>query len=116
MMKKIRVMHLIHELCLGGAQNGVINLVNNADTTQFQNAICTFVGNGVLTERVELSNTKLFQLNKPPGNDLSLPLKLFKIFSRWRPHIVHSHGWGTLCEGWIAAKLARIPVIIHGEH
>jgi L-malate glycosyltransferase len=35
---------------------------------------------------------------------------------RERPHIVHTHAWGTLCEGLVAARLARVPVVVHGEH
>jgi hypothetical protein len=26
------------------------------------------------------------------------------------------HAWGTLCEGTIAARLAGIPLVVHGEH
>ena len=32
------------------------------------------------------------------------------------PHVVHTHAWGTLLEGLVAARAARVPVVIHGEH
>ncbi len=41
---------------------------------------------------------------------------LRRVFRSVRPHIVHTHAWGTLCEGVAAAALARVPVVVHGEH
>jgi glycosyltransferase involved in cell wall biosynthesis len=35
---------------------------------------------------------------------------------RERPDIVHTHSWGTICEGMVAARLARVPHVVHGEH
>jgi sugar transferase (PEP-CTERM/EpsH1 system associated) len=32
-----------------------------------------------------------------------------------RPHIIHTRNWGAI-EGAIAARLCRVPVVIHGEH
>jgi L-malate glycosyltransferase len=29
---------------------------------------------------------------------------------------VHTHAWGTLFEGLVAARLARVPAVVHGEH
>ncbi len=115
-MEKIRLMHLIHELGTGGAENGIINIVNHIDHTRFKTSICAFAGGGSQTERVDMSRTDLAELNKHPGNDFTLPIRLCRLFRKWKPHIVHTHAWGTLCEGAIGAKLARVPVIIHGEH
>jgi sugar transferase (PEP-CTERM/EpsH1 system associated) len=38
------------------------------------------------------------------------------VFRRERPDIVHTHAWGTLVEGLVAARLARVPLVVHGEH
>lgn len=113
---KIRVMHLVHQLGAGGAENGIINIVNNIDQHNFQISIATFVDGGALSQRVQQEKCERFTLNKREGNDLLLPFKLRKLFQTWQPHILHTHAWGTLCEGVIGAKLARIPIIIHGEH
>ncbi len=42
--------------------------------------------------------------------------QLYRAFRRERPDIVHTHAWGTLVEGYLAARLARVPVVMHGEH
>jgi len=31
-------------------------------------------------------------------------------------HIVHSHNWVSMLEGIVCARLARVPVAVHGEH
>ena len=114
---KIRVLHVLHQLAVGGAENGVVNIVNRMDSERFIPMIVTFVPGGKLRERVDESRVKVIEyLNKRLGNDWRLPVQLAKIFRKERPHIVHTHAWGTLCEGWIAVKLARVPVWIHGEH
>ncbi|MHA2032160.1 MAG: glycosyltransferase [Candidatus Kariarchaeaceae archaeon] len=114
--KKIRVMHLIHQLGTGGAENGIINLLNHINKEFFETSICAFVGNGTQTARLDQRVIRLFELDKRAGNDFTLPIRLWRLCRKWRPHILHTHAWGTLCEGIIGARLARIPVVIHGEH
>lgn len=109
-------MHAIHQLNVGGAENGIVNLVNHIDPLHFESSICTFVGGGSLKGRLDRSRTKVFELGKKAGNDPTLPLKILKVCRIWQPHILHTHAWGTMCEGIIGAKLGRIPVIVHGEH
>lgn len=114
--RPLRLIHLIHSLGSGGAENGIVNLVNHHDEHKFVTAICVFNGGGELTERVNRKKTEIFELDKKNGNDPSLIWKLIQLFSIWKPDIVHTHSWGTLCEGVIAAKISGIPVIVHGEH
>ena len=114
---KIRVIHVLHQLAVGGMENGVVNLVNRMDDARFMPEIVTFVPGGELRERVDTSRVKVIDdLNKRPGNDWRLPVQLAQIFRKERPHIIHTHAWGTLCESWLALKLTRMPVWIHGEH
>jgi sugar transferase (PEP-CTERM/EpsH1 system associated) len=42
--------------------------------------------------------------------------ELYRLFRRERPHIVHTHAWGTLLEGLFAARFAGVPIVVHGEH
>lgn len=115
-MQKIKVIHLIHQLGSGGAENGILNIANNINTNVFQIAVCAFSGNGSQTTRLMRNRSELFEFDKRTGNDVTIPIKLFKLFKEWKPDIVHTHGWGTIVEGIVASKLARVPYIIHGEH
>lgn len=115
-MGKLRVLQLINELGAGGAENVVITLADGLNQNKgITCGICPFVSGGVLTDRVK-KNTAIFQMGKQSGNDFRLPLKLAALFRYWRPHVVHTHCWGALVEGFIAAKLSRVPIVVHTEH
>jgi glycosyltransferase involved in cell wall biosynthesis len=58
----------------------------------------------------------LFELQRRAGTDPRLVWALRTLFHALRPEIVHTHAWGTLLEGLVAARLARVPVVVHGEH
>ena len=116
MTYKIKVVHLISQFGTGGAENGIINIANHIDTERFEMSICAFAGSGSQISRLDPNRTKYYQIEKRPGNDFKLPFRLIQLFKELRPDIIHTHAWGTLCEGLIAAKAASIPAIIHGEH
>jgi sugar transferase (PEP-CTERM/EpsH1 system associated) len=114
---RIKVLHILHSLSVGGAENGVVNLVNRMDTATFSVGIVTLSPGGKLIDRVDTSRVKLIEeLDKQPGNDWRLPFKLAGIFKREKPHIIHTHAWGTMMEGWLARIFAKVPLWIHGEH
>jgi len=58
----------------------------------------------------------VFDLNRRKGNDVRIVWELHRLFRRERPDVVHTHGWGTLLEGMVAARLAGVPSVVHGEH
>ncbi|AZZ92831.1 glycosyltransferase [Hahella sp. KA22] len=55
-------------------------------------------------------------LDKPPGLQPRLLLKLAALFKSLKADVVHTHHIGPLLYGGAAARLARIPVLIHTEH
>jgi sugar transferase (PEP-CTERM/EpsH1 system associated) len=96
-------------------EHGVVKLVNRLDPTRVRSMICSTQPAGSLKQAVR-SAVPVFELNRRHGNDVRLPWQLFQLFRRERPDIVHTHAWGTLLEGVLAARLARVPVVVHGEH
>jgi L-malate glycosyltransferase len=111
----LRVMHLMYELRFGGMELGVTKLVNAQDRSRIASSICSCRPATSAKERLS-PNVPLFELRRRAGNDPLLVARLASLMHRERPHIVHTHAWGTLCEGLLAARLARVPVIVHGEH
>jgi sugar transferase (PEP-CTERM/EpsH1 system associated) len=114
---KIHISHIVPSFEVGGLQNGIVNLMNHMNTDIFEFSICTFEQfMGESRNRVKRRDVQYYALNKREGNDFSLPRKLTRIFKQEHVTIVHTHNWGTYLEGLIAAKLARVPIMIHGEH
>lgn len=112
---RIKIVHLIYQLGAGGAENGIINIVNNIDSRLFESAICSFSNGGSRVKHLN-SDVKYISMMKNDGNDFFLPFRLMKFFSKWKPDIVHTHAWGTLIEGLVSAKFASVPALVHGEH
>ena len=116
MTDKIHVAHIVHSFGIGGCENGIVNLVNNMDLERFQFSILSLSANCDSARRIKRKDVICEVVEKRLGNDLSLPFKLASFLRKHRVHIVHTHGWGTFLEGLLAAKMAGISVVMHGEH
>lgn len=108
-------MHVLYRLQAGGTEYGVVKVVNGVSRGPVSCSICSTTT--ATDVRAQLrSDIRLHECSRRDGNDPSLVWQLFRLFRRERPHIVHTHAWGTLVEGLVAARLARVPVVVHGEH
>lgn len=112
----IRIIHVMNALAVAGMEVGVIKLVNRQDPKTFRSILCCL--QVAMEDALPLVNpgTPVVVLGKKRGIEFTQVTKLVALFRKERPHIVHSHNWATLLYVVIAAKIARVPVIIHGEH
>ena len=111
----VRVMHVVYTLRTGGMEMGVVKLVNGLDRARVRSSICSTTPAGEIKALVD-PEVPVFELSRRAGNDVQIVGELYRLFRRERPHVVHTHAWGTLLEGLVAARLARVPIVIHGEH
>lgn len=112
----VRVMHVMYTLRPGGMEFGVVKLVDGLPRARVQSMICsTTPADREMRTRLP-SDVPLFELQRRPGNDPSVVKDLYRVFRQQRPDVVHTHAWGTLIEGLLAARLAGVPVVVHGEH
>jgi L-malate glycosyltransferase len=112
----IRVLHVMYALQPGGMEFGVVKLVNGLDAERVQSSICSTAPAVGDIKSLVSKHVPVFELERRRGNDPALVWRLFRLFRRERPHIVHTHAWGTLVEGLLAARMARVPFVVHGEH
>jgi sugar transferase (PEP-CTERM/EpsH1 system associated) len=111
----VRVMHVIFSLRMGGTEHALVKLVNALDPASIASEICSCQPADTLKTRLD-RRVLLHEFNRRKGNDPAIVLHLARLFRQRKPDIVHTHSWGTLCEGVLAARLARVPYIVHGEH
>ena len=115
LLEQIHIAYLMTDVGPGGLQNMVFNLAHRLEPTRFTCTIVSLSQLFPLTRRVETDRVKIMIFDKKPGNDLRLMYRLYRYLQHEKPHIVQTHNWGTLFEGFVAAKLAGVPVVIHAE-
>ena len=111
----IKVMHILHTLGTAGLQKGVVNIANQLNSNGFEISICCLEQSGVFEERLN-SGAKVFVMNKQPGIDYVLPMRLARLFRSEGTMIVHTHNFATYLYGALGAGFALSPKVIHGEH
>ena len=118
---KVKVMHIITMLELGGAQRNTLYTVEHLDRRSFEPVLVAGTGGILDDEAKALVGVKSFlvkglvrQIN--PILDIWATIRLFLIIRKEKPDIVHTHSSKAGILGRIAAFLARTPVIIHTFH
>lgn len=103
-MKKIRVLHVIDSLDLGGAQEALQNLVHFGDSDRFHFEVASMHRHGIYSARIAALGVKVHALSPHKFLPFYIPnLVRLLIFGRY--NIVHCHlTWANL----IAKPLARL--------
>lgn len=128
-MKEIRVLHPITRLIIGGAQENTMltaDLMNKDVVGDGRYQVSIVSGpqtgpEGSLIEEVRARGIPLTIMPEllrevSPANDLKALLKLAQMMRNGRYHIVHTHSSKAGVLGRVAAKIARVPVIVHTVH
>ena len=111
----LRIMHVVPSLQVGGLENGVVNLVNRMDPERFRHDVVCIGQAGPMASRIEQAGVSVHAIGKGQGSDYGLAVKLAQVMRQRRPDIVHTRNWGAV-DGILAARMAGVPVVIHGEH
>jgi sugar transferase (PEP-CTERM/EpsH1 system associated) len=114
-MPPVHVCHLVLSLEPGGLENGVVNVVNGLNPGEFRSSVCCLQRSGEFAARLR-QDVPVSVMGLQPGNDPVLPLRLAKLLRRTRVDIVHTRNAEPFFYGYLAARLARIPVVVHSEH
>lgn len=109
------VAHVIHHFGVGGLENGVVNLINHMPEHRYRHAIVCLQGYSDFHQRIRRRDVEMVALDKQPGKDLGLYLRLWRTLRRLKPDIVHTRNLSAL-EGQAVAALAGVSARVHGEH
>jgi sugar transferase (PEP-CTERM/EpsH1 system associated) len=93
----------------------VVNLINRLPEQRFRHCIISLTDVTAFRQRIRRQDVSVLALNKRPGKDPALYVRLWKAFRQLRPSIVHTRNLATL-EAQLPAALAGVPGRIHGEH
>jgi sugar transferase (PEP-CTERM/EpsH1 system associated) len=115
-MRPIQVCHVVLSLHPGGLENGVVNVINGLPPDRFRSSVICLQEAGEFAARIADPTVPVIAMGLKPGNDFRLPFRVARVLRRLRPHIVHTRNIEAFFYGAVAAKLARVPRLIHSEH
>jgi sugar transferase (PEP-CTERM/EpsH1 system associated) len=109
----LHVVHVVYWLRVAGLENGVVNLINGLHTRQKHTVLC-IEDIGPLAKRLP-PDVEVVDLSRLILRDHFFAVRLAAVLRKLNPDIVHSRNWGCV-DAVLAARLAGVPVSIHGEH
>ncbi len=112
--RRIKILHIIDSLGIGGMERVVIDVVNGLERAEFDQAVCCLsrLGDGAGWLR---EGTLCFDLGKGDRADRLMPIRIARLLRRHRPDIIHSQSWSG-----VDVALAKLSVrgvrLVHSEH
>jgi len=110
---KIHVAHILYSFDTGGMEKGIATVIKNSIPC-FKHTIICLTKSGK-SKKLLPKHIEIIEMNKKEGNSLFFVLRLAKTIKKLSPDIVHTRNWGGF-DGIVAAKLAGIKHVFHGEH
>lgn len=111
---RIFVVHVIHQLAIGGLENGLVNLINQLPRDRFRHAVVCIEDFSDFRYRIQDPDVAVYSLHRSKIGTMRLRWRLFW-FLRWlRPDIVHSRNLSGL-DALLPARLNGIATL-HSEH
>jgi len=121
MKNKIKILHVITHLPIGGAQDNTLYTVELLDKEKYDISLCCNL-DGELVERAKkIEAVKLFDIpflcrKVSPYRDIRAFLSLYKLFKEEDFTIIHTHSSKAGLLARLAAVLNKTPIVIHTIH
>lgn len=109
------IAHVIHQLDVGGMENGLVNLINHIPRNSYRHAIVCLKGYTDFHKRIKRNDVEIVALDKREGKDVGLYARLFNTFRQLQPDIVHTRNLAAM-ESQLVAFAAGSAARVHGEH
>jgi len=101
---------------LGGMEKVAAGLLNNLDQERFSGSLVCFSSDNGAIGHIDSPKVTAYVIEKRDGLDPILPIRLCHHFVKTRPDLVHTFNEGALIYAFLAAKVARVPALVHAEH
>src|SRR5689334_2817379 len=111
----IRIMHVVDHLGKGGLENGLVNVIENLDSTRFEHVVYAIRKLGPNADRLVNGGVRVECQGKQDTDSPVQIGRLVKAIRRIQPDIVHSRNWAAV-EAVLAGRWVRSCKVIHSEH
>ena len=114
-MERLRVLYTVNRMDVGGSQTHLLQVLRLLDRRRFDPMLCCLSGRGALLETaretgVTVASVGLRRLKSPLA--LGAVARLTRFMRRERVDIVHNYLLRANVIGTLAARLARVPVVL----
>ena len=114
---RIKVLHIITGLNVGGAENALCKLMEHIDRGRFENAVVSLLPEGPLAERIRDAGVPVYSMNlrKNPSALLAF-FRLLSLIKKVKPDVIQTWMYHADLIGGLAGKICGIPVIWNIRH
>ncbi|MEM7256720.1 MAG: glycosyltransferase [Pseudomonadota bacterium] len=115
---KKKVLHLAHEMGVGGTQQVIRQLVGSLDTTRFECSVACIDGMiGMIGEELQHNGLEFHVFDRQPGFDRQLIRDIRQVLLSESIDIVHCHQYTPYTYGVLAALFTDVKVVFteHGR-
>ncbi len=112
--KKIKILHVLDSLGIGGMERVVIDVVNGLDRALFDQAVCCISRKGEAA-RFLREGAECIDLAKGAEADHFMPFKIASVIRIQKPDIIHTQSWSGV-DTAIARLMTRDSRLVHSEH
>ncbi len=114
--EKIKVLYLITELSIGGAQKALYRLLKSLDRSSFDPVVvCLYNRTGLVSKQIQELDIEVIGLEMNAKWRWDAFWRLGKNLSQYKPTILHTWMFHANLPGRILGQIARIPIIISSE-
>lgn len=106
---RIRVMYVVPDLGVGGAERHVTQLMPNLDAARFDTAVVCIGEQGRLFAELEASDVRAVALHRTKRQAIRALFDLMREMRAFAPDVVITRGYNAEMLGRIAAWLTRVP-------
>ena len=113
MSERIRLLHVVWDFSQGGLERLVHEMARRLDPDRFDVHVLSLGSLGHFSQGLERVGLHV----APPMSRLSMlrPAALARTMREIAPQVVHTHS-GVWLKGARAARMARVPGVVHTEH
>ena len=121
MKNKIKILHVITHLPIGGAQDNTLYTVELLDKEKYDISLCCNLDGDLVERAKKIEAIKLFDIpflcrEVSPYRDIRAFLSLYKLFKEEDFTIIHTHSSKAGLLARLAAVLNKTPIVIHTIH
>ena len=113
----IKVLHIITDLAVGGAETMLYRLLSGMDNTLFENEVISLTSLGETAEKIRTRGVPVHALGMKPGVPNPVPVaRLFRWIRRSQPQVIQTWMYHANLIGGLTARLARHASVVWGIH